>query len=198
MVIQAHPTESDYRHALAAHGVWAIDAKRKGGWRKKLGVFLWVACFGALGIAGAGPEVFSRREWVVPAVSLIAAISFYPLVLVLMLVQRLIRSPSSLRPEQSGIVEQSITPKGGMRGSKNRSIAFWIVIPAIGVAVALLQSHRTGPSPMPVNANSATVTTDNASIRRVSGEAIFFGTLFAAILLGSLLVRRYAPSKAMQ
>ena len=203
MTIQIHPTEADYQHALGAHGVWAIQASKSGGWQKRfLGVSSAVS-FGILGILVVEPEWFSTREWVVSSASLIATMAFCPLILLLAILAVVLRSPSSLRPQPNGVIEQRITRRGKgiikFGWGLGARIVFVLLIIGLSSLVHMNQTAR-GPNPTPLIFSAlspiASDSADSPPASRVSIGLMFWGSIVLVfvmiIVLAKLKKRRGA------
>jgi hypothetical protein len=187
MTVYAHPTETDYKHALAAHTIWVRIARQSGGWRRRAIILLVLPIYGILTILALSGELVSTREWTVNAVSLVASMSYFPVVIILAALQIMFRSSDASRPKSVGLIEQAITSRGAAKGVSSRRVIRWTVFYVTliaGVAVATFLSVVGGwpGAPSPPVAPTAAPTP-------ISGGAIFVGVTLISFGAAMLLAK---------
>lgn len=153
MTLNAHPTEADYKHALAAHATWVVvSGNITALWRNPL-TYFWFLCIGGMAILTMSPELISSREWSINATSLLATVLIFPMFAVMFGVQAAMASRALLRPKNIGILERKIDEKGGLQIVSSRGLFGWIVLLLASVTLFHFFSHQPGSAsrnaPMP-------------------------------------------------
>ena len=184
MLIDIHPTEADYRHALIAHRTWVTHSIQKGGWRVTVVRILGAGGLAAFGIVGGNPTLISNRHWTISAASLIGALSYFPLALVISLTKNLLTTPASLRPAASGVTERIVASKGGGKATSWIPTYAWIVLLVASSIVFMRRGNLFGGSTTPAHTAVESPTTET-----VSGPFLFWMNLLICGTLSSLVVR---------
>lgn len=187
MIVHAHPTDADYKHALAAHATWPQFAPKAEGWHRHLPLF-WMMCLGIPVILGLAPEFLSSREWTVNGTSLLIAVLFYPFAALILGFYATLLTSYALRRKPTGIIERNISPKGKHRAvMSSQTLLGWIVFFVLAVAIfafTILRSSTTGQNgPAPATPTGSTSQGAIDSPWHVSGSAVFAGSVIVWIVV---------------
>lgn len=142
MILHAHPTDADYKHALAAHETWVHFSGNTTAWRNPL-TYFWFLCIGGMAILAISPELISSSEWSINATSLLAQELIFPMFWLMCRVEAAMASRAVLRPKNIGILERKIDENGGFQIVASRGQFGWIVL-LLAVPLYLFFSHQPG------------------------------------------------------
>ena len=185
MTVNTHPTEADYKHALAAHATWAQVAIKAKAWRNPF-VYLWLLCIAGIMSLTIWPELISSSEWSINAPSLLATVLGFPLVAIIFGAQAAMASPGALRPKDIGILERKITEKGAPHIVASRGLFGWIVFALGSVTLFHLLSHQPGNAhrnaPTPSDATNILENKTAEHPQPLSGGTLFLNSFVAWVL----------------